>query len=339
MIDEYKDVSLRALNTLGIDARCGRLVEFSDAGDLPEIFARPEIAGGRWAVLGGGSNILFTGDFCGTLLRPVGRAIAIVSDDGVQAVVRAEAGVAWDDFVAWTVGHGLWGAENLSHIPGTVGAAPVQNIGAYGVEAKDIVHSVEMYDAVTGKMVTLPGGHCDFGYRDSVFKRLLKGRVVITAVSFTLSRKARPQLDYGDLRASVEALNYGATLENIRTAVVAIRRSKLPEPSEMGNAGSFFKNPVVPTAVAEKLLAAYPDMPVYPAVGDDRRKLAAGWLIDRCGWKGRSLGRAGVHARQALVLVNLGGATGREILALAEQVAADVRAKFGVELETEVNVW
>jgi len=338
MINEYKDVSLRALNTLGIEVRCERLVEFSDAGDLPKIFMRPEIAGGRWAVLGGGSNILFTGDFCGTLLRPVGHAIDIVADDGTEATVRAEAGAVWDDFVAWTVERGLWGAENLSHIPGTVGAAPVQNIGAYGVEAKDIIHSVEMYDAVTGKMVTLPGGHCDFGYRDSVFKRLLKGRVVITAVFFTLGRAARPQLDYGDLRAYVEELG-GATLANIRTAVVAIRRSKLPEPSETGNAGSFFKNPTVSAATVEGLLAAYPDMPVYPAADDGFRKSAAGWLIDRCGWKGRSLGRAGVHARQALVLVNLGGATGGEILTLAGQIAADVRAKFGVELEPEVNVW
>lgn len=338
MIKEYANISLRALNTFGIDASCERLVEFTCAADLRAVFSRPEIAAGCWRVLGGGSNVLLTGDCRGTLLKAAGKDIVVVSDDGTNLVVRADAGVVWDDFVRWTVENGLWGAENLSYIPGTVGAAPVQNVGAYGVEAKDVIRSVAMYDVASGTVLTLAAGHCAFGYRDSVFKHELHGRVVVVSVDFALSRTPSPRLDYGDLRAEAEALG-GPSLANIRKAVIAIRRSKLPEPEEVGNAGSFFKNPVVTLAVAEKLREEYPDMPLYPAGNDDERKLAAGWLIDRCGWKGRSLGRVGVHAWQALVLVNLGGAAGNDILALARRIQDDVRARFGVEIEMEVNVW
>lgn len=338
MIKEYHDIDLGAWNTFGISARCGRFVEYDSADDLQRIFGRHEIAAGRWAVLGGGSNILLTGDFDGTILHPAGRQIAVVSDDGTRVCVRADAGVVWDEMVAWYTDSGLWGAENLSYIPGSVGAAPVQNIGAYGVEAKDIIESVEMYDVRSGKMLTLAAGHCGFGYRDSVFKRELKGRVVITAVNFTLSRTPAPRLGYGDLQRHVEAAG-DATLGNIRGAVTAIRRQKLPEPSEMGNAGSFFKNPVVCSQVADALRGEYPDMPLYPAPQPGCVKLAAGWLIDRCGWKGRTLGRAGVHARQALVLVNRGGATGEEVLELARRIREDVHGRFGVEIEMEVNVW
>ena len=335
MIKEYENINLRSLNTFGIDARCDRFVEFTDAADLREVFLRMH---GHWNVLGGGSNVLLTGDYRGTLLKAAGKNIAVLSDDGANVVVRADAGMVWDDFVSWTVRQGLWGAENLSHIPGTVGAAPVQNIGAYGVEAKDIIRSVAMYDVQSGTMLTLAAGHCAFGYRDSVFKRELRGRVVITSVDFTLSHIPVPRLDYGDLRTETEALG-SPSLVNIRAAVIAIRRSKLPDPDEIGNAGSFFKNPVVPLAVADRLKTEYPDMPLYPGGRDDERKLAAGWLIDRAGWKGRSLGPAGVHARQALVLVNLGGATGSDILTLAHRIQADIRTQFGVEIEPEVNVW
>ncbi len=335
MIKEYRNIGLRPLNTFGIEVRCERLVEFEDAADLREIFS---CITDCWNVLGGGSNVLLTGDYRGTLLKAAGKNITVLSDDGATVAVRADAGVVWDDFVGWTVERGLWGAENLSHIPGTVGAAPVQNIGAYGVEAKDIIRGVAMYDVQGGTTLTLAAGHCAFGYRDSVFKGELRGRVVILSVDFALSRTPSPRLDYGDLRAETEALG-GPSLANIRSAVTAIRRSKLPDPEEVGNAGSFFKNPVVPLAVADRLKAEYPDMPLYPGARDDERKLAAGWLIDRAGWKGRSLGPAGVHARQALVLVNLGGATGGDILALAHRIQADVCELFGVEIEMEVNVW
>ncbi|MDL2319631.1 UDP-N-acetylmuramate dehydrogenase [Alistipes sp. OttesenSCG-928-B03] len=337
MVNEQKNISLRALNTFGIDVRCDRLVEFADAADLRTVFADGSVAAGRWAVISGGSNIIFTDDFHGTLLRPIGQGIDVVADGQTTVRVRVAAGVEWDRFVEWAVEQGLWGAENLSYIPGLVGAAPVQNIGAYGVEAKDLIHSVEMYDVPSGKMVTLCGEHCGFGYRDSVFKRDLRGRVVITAVDFVLTREAAPRLGYGDLEAEV-ARRGGATLRNIRDAVTAIRRSKLPEPDEMGNAGSFFKNPVVPDAVAQTIRGQHPDMPSYPSGREGCTKLAAGWLIDQCGWKGRALGRVGVHARQALVLVNLGGATGHEVIDLAHRIQNDVEDKFGVQIEMEVNV-
>jgi UDP-N-acetylmuramate dehydrogenase len=323
MIKEYFDIPLGGLNTFGIGATAHRLVEFSAADDLKGVFPLD----GRWGVLGGGSNILFTGDYHGTLLRCTGRGLT-VSD---SCRVRAEAGMVWDDFVAWTVENGLWGAENLSHIPGTVGAAPVQNIGAYGVEAKDIIESVEVYDPAHGVRI-MEAAECGFGYRDSVFKRGLRG--VITAVNFRLGTTPRPQLGYGGL----SEMRGEPTLANIRHAVIEIRSSKLPDPEVQGNAGSFFKNPVVSAAVAEKLHSEYPDMPLYDAP-EGLKKLAAGWLIDRAGWRGRSLGRVGVHPKQALVLVNLGGATGTEVLELARRIQADVHARFGVEIEMEVNVW
>ncbi len=324
MIREFFDVSLHGFNTFGIGATADRLVEFEAAEDLQGIFP----IDGRWNVLGGGSNILFTGDYHGTLLRCTGRGMEI-SKDGQ---VRVEAGMVWDDFVAETVEHGLWGAENLSHIPGTVGAAPVQNIGAYGVEAKDIIESVEVYDPSREEVLVMEAAECGFGYRDSIFKRSMHG--VITAVNFRLSRTPRPRLEYGGLCDTVTE----PTLENIRRAVIDIRASKLPDPEVQGNAGSFFKNPVVASEVAEKLRELYPDMPLYDAP-HGLKKLAAGWLIDRAGWKGRTLGRVGVHPKQALVLVNLGGATGGEVMELAHRIQNDVRAQFGVEINTEVNIW
>ncbi len=325
MINEYFGVSLRGSNTFGIEATADRLVEFGSADDLKSLEG---VFDGRWNVLGGGSNIIFTSDYHGTLLRCTGREMQ-VSEDGR---VRVEAGMVWDDFVAWTVANGLWGAENLSNIPGTVGAAPVQNIGAYGVEAKDIIESVEIYDPARGEVRIMGAEECEFGYRDSIFKHTLRG--VITAVMFRLSQTPQPRLDYGDLRATAGE----PTLENIRRAVIEIRGSKLPDPEVQGNAGSFFKNPVVSSTVAEKLREKYPEMPLYDAP-EGSKKLAAGWLIDRAGWKGRSLGRVGVHPKQALVLVNLGGATGAEVIELARRIQADVRGQFGVEINTEVNIW
>lgn len=338
MINERHDVDLSGLNTFGIGARCERMIEFTDSADLRDIFSRPDIAREHWDVLGGGSNILLTGDFHGTLLKHAGSQMTITSLDSHIAEVRVDAGVVWDDFVQWAVDHDFWGAENLSGIPGTVGAAPVQNIGAYGVEAKDIICSVEAYDVLTGKVTTLASAHCGFGYRDSIFKRMLKGRTIITAVNFALGLESSPRLDYGDLLTETESAG-GATLSNIRAAVMSIRDRKLPDPHETGNAGSFFKNPVVTQTFAEKLKSDHPSIPLYPSGIDGTTKLAAGWLIDSCGWKGRSLGRAGVHPRQALVLVNLGGATGHDILTLARRIREDVHAAFGVDLEMEVNVW
>ena len=334
MIREFHQISLRTRNSFGVDQQAARLVEFETPEDLRTFFAAgiPE----KWMVLAGGNNILFTGDYEGVLLTPVARRIALLSDDGEEVRVRVDAGVEWDDLVEWAVQRGLWGIENLSLIPGKAGAAPVQNIGAYGCEAKDAIRRVEMYCVETGAMLTLDAAHCGFGYRESVFKHDLKGRVIITAVEIALSHTPRPRLGYGDVEREVEARG-GVTLRNIREAICSIRRAKLPDPAVLGNAGSFFKNPVVEASVAENLLKAYPEMPHYPAP-EGRVKLAAGWLIDRAGMKGRREGAVGVHERQALVLVNHGGATGGEVIAFAHKVQETVREKFGIEIDTEVNI-
>ena len=334
MIREFHQISLRTRNSFGVDQQAARLVEFETPEDLRTLFAAgiPE----KWTVLAGGNNILFTRDYDGVLLTPVARGITLLSDDGDEVRVRADAGVEWDDLVEWAVGRGLWGIENLSLIPGKAGAAPVQNIGAYGCEAKGAIRRVEMYCVETGAMLTLDAAHCGFGYRESVFKHDLKGRAIITAVEIALTHTPRPRLGYGDVEREVEARG-GATLRNIREAICAIRRAKLPDPAVLGNAGSFFKNPVVGAAAAERLLAEYPDMPHYPAP-EGRVKLAAGWLIDRAGMKGSRKGAVGVHERQALVLVNHGGATGGEVIAFAHEVQERVREKFGIEIDTEVNI-
>ena len=334
MIREFHQISLRTRNSFGVDQQAARLVEFETPEDLRTFFAAgiPE----KWMVLAGGNNILFTGDYDGVLLTPVARQIALLSDDGEEVRVRVDAGVEWDDLVEWAVQRGLWGIENLSLIPGKAGAAPVQNIGAYGCEAKDAIRRVEMYCVETGAMLTLDAAHCGFGYRESVFKHDLKGRVIITAVEIALSHTPRPRLGYGDVEREVEARG-GVTLRNIREAICSIRRAKLPDPAVLGNAGSFFKNPVVEASVAENLLKTYPEMPHYPAP-EGRVKLAAGWLIDRAGMKGHREGAVGVHERQALVLVNHGGATGGEVIAFAHEVQERVREKFGIEIDTEVNI-
>ena len=334
MIREFHQISLRGRNSFGVDQRAARLVEFETAEDLRTFFA----AGipGRWTVLAGGNNILFTEDYDGVMLTPVARQIALLSDDGDEVRLRVEAGVEWDDLVEWAVERGLWGIENLSLIPGKAGSAPVQNIGAYGCEAKDAIRRVEMYCVETGNLLTLDAAHCGFGYRESVVKHDLRGRVIITAIEIRLSHTPRPKLGYGDVEREVEARG-GATLRNIREAICSIRRAKLPDPAVLGNAGSFFKNPVVEAPVAERLLAEYPDMPHY-AAPEGRVKLAAGWLIDRAGMKGHRAGNVGVHERQALVIVNHGGATGGEVIAFAHTVQARVREKFGIEIDTEVNI-
>ena len=335
MIREFEAADLQPRNSFHVRQRAARLVEFETVADLQAVFATgiPE----RWMVLSGGNNILFTEDYDGLLLTPVSQGIAVLHDDGVSVSVRVDAGVEWDDLVAWAVERGLWGVENLSAIPGKAGAAPVQNIGAYGREAGDVIERVEMYCVESGATLTLDRAHCAFGYRESVFKHALKGRVVITAVEIALTRTPQPHLGYGDVEREVAARG-GATLRNIREAIIAIRRTKLPDTAELGNAGSFFKNPVVDQPVAERLKTEWPDMPLYPAQEPGKAKLAAGWLIDKAGMKGYREGRVGVHERQALVLVNLGGATGGEVIALARKVQTAVRDRFGVEIDTEVNI-
>lgn len=335
MIKEYKDHPLRDLNSFHVEERADRIIEFDSKQDLDQIFAEgatPE----NWYTLGGGNNILFTQRFAGTLLKPVGKEIKIKAQIDDSVIVEAEAGVEWDDLVAWSVERDLWGMENLSLIPGTVGAAPVQNIGAYGAEAKDVIERVHFFDVEDRKHHTLGCAECRFAYRESIFKHELKGRAIITSVEFRLSKSSQPSLGYGDLAKEVE-LRGGATLKNIREAVCAIRQSKLPDTAVLGNAGSFFKNPIVNKEVSERLKAEYDSMPIYP-VSEHKCKLAAGWLIDQAGLKGYRKGNVGVHERQALVLVNFGGATGAEVITLSEEVREKVFAKFGINIDPEVNI-
>ncbi|MFR9523296.1 MAG: UDP-N-acetylmuramate dehydrogenase [Rikenellaceae bacterium] len=336
MKQEFYNISLLRRNSFGVEQRAARLIEFENHDDLLEIFSTDPPS--EWYVLSGGNNVLFTQDYDGVILMPTATSIEIVSSNRLECQVRVGAGVEWDDFVEWCVEHELWGAENLSLIPGKVGAAPVQNIGAYGVEVKDIISQVEMFCPATLNTLQLHAQHCNFGYRDSIFKHTLAGKVIITSVVFCLSRTPAPKLGYGDVVGEV-ASRGELTLRNIREAICAIRSSKLPDPKVTGNAGSFFKNPVVDAAFADALKEKYPEMPCYAVAGEpDQVKLAAGWLIDRAGFKGHREGRVGVHPKQALVLINLGGATGGEVLALADKISSRVEELFSVTIKPEVNI-
>ncbi|MTV39257.1 UDP-N-acetylmuramate dehydrogenase [Duganella radicis] len=320
---------LQSLNTFGIAASARAYLRVTKKEQLLGVYAD-----GAWAalpklVLGGGSNVLLTGDFDGLVLHIALEGKAVVGGDERHHFVTASAGENWHAFVQWTVDQGLGGLENLSLIPGTVGAAPIQNIGAYGLEIKDVFHSVTVFDPASGETRVMDGAACRFGYRDSVFKHEGK-HLIILDVTFALPRQWTPNLRYAELAAEPDL----TSPRKIADAVIAIRRRKLPDPAVIGNAGSFFKNPVVPGAQCMALLARFPDM-VHHAQPDGSEKLAAGWLIDQCGWKGRSLGAAGVYPKQALVLVNNGGATGADVVALAKAIQADVRARYGVLLEPE----
>jgi UDP-N-acetylmuramate dehydrogenase len=286
-------------------------------------------------VLGGGSNILLTGDFDGLVLHICSTGIEKAGEDAHAIYVRVAAGENWHGFVQWTLKQGLAGLENLSLIPGSVGAAPIQNIGAYGVEVADYIHSVNMFDLDTGETCVLGNAACKFGYRDSVFKHSLHERGVILDVTFALPKQWRPNIRYAEVAQELDMRKCASpAAQDISEAVIAIRKRKLPDPAVLGNAGSFFKNPVVPAVQRDSLLEQYPQLKSY-VQPDGSFKLAAGWLIDECGWKGKCAGAAGVHDKQALVLVNRGGATGSDIVRLAHAIQRDVRARFGVHLEPE----
>jgi UDP-N-acetylmuramate dehydrogenase len=287
-------------------------------------------------ILGGGSNILFTNHFDGAIIHPAIDGIEIVSEDDTSVIIKAGAGVEWDSLVEYTVNKGLGGLENLSLIPGNVGASPIQNIGAYGVEAKDCIEIVEGIYIHTHKSFSLSKSECKFNYRDSIFKNDLRGKTIITYVSFKLLKTPLLVTHYGNLDVELEKLG-GKSLANVRQAVINVRNSKLPDPKVLGNAGSFFKNPVVDISVVEELQKDYEKVPYYP-VSDSYVKLPAGWLIEQCGWKGKKIGNVGVHKDQALVIVNYGGANGKEVIDLAHKVRHSVMEKFNVSLEMEVNV-
>jgi UDP-N-acetylmuramate dehydrogenase len=338
-----ENARLDARNTFGVAACAPMLVEVADTAVLPELFGYAMLRDGPVLVLGGGSNLLFAGDPAATVLALGGQDIRLIEDDGRRAIVRADAGVEWHALVLWTLGHGLAGLENLALIPGTVGAAPIQNIGAYGVEVREHVHVVEAFDRVRGEVVRLPRGDCAFAYRDSIFKRA-PDRYVVIAVEFELSRGLQFRLDYAGLADELLAMGIdAAALDGVRPSQVAeavcrIRRRKLPDPAVLGNAGSFFKNPIVPAAQAEALKAAHAALPVFRGNDDASRKLSAAWLIDACGWKGFREGDAGVAASHALVLVNHGQASGAQLLDLARRIAASVHERFGVALEPEPRI-
>ncbi len=320
-----------------MDVQAARFVEYGSVAELQSVLLSDEnVLAGQWLHVGSGSNLLFTKDYPGTILHSAIRGMEVVSENDTEIRVRAGAGEVWDDFVAHAVARGWYGAENLSGIPGEVGASAVQNIGAYGAEAKDLIERVETVEVKTGKERMFERDACGYAYRRSIFKTEWKGQYVVTYVTYRLGKQAAFRLDYGNVRGELEKRGCGLTLEHVREVVLALRKAKLPDPAVQGNAGSFFMNPVVPRPQYEALRQHYPDMPHYDA-GCDQVKIPAAWMIERCGWKGRQIGRAGVHDRQALVLINCGGATGSEIIALAEQIQDSVFRTFGIRLSPEVN--
>jgi UDP-N-acetylmuramate dehydrogenase len=332
----YK-VPLKPYNTFGISQTADCIITISKDEHLMLAMNSPSWKE-PFLIMGGGSNLLFVDDFKGTIIYPGYSGIRIEKEDHADGsvIVSAGAGVIWDDLVEWTVNSGIGGLENLSLIPGKVGAVPVQNIGAYGVEVKDFICKVRTLDINSGTERIFSNSDCLFGYRESIFKKELKGKYIVTSVSFRLGRKQEPNLSYEALARELNGSS-GISCKTVRETVIRIRHSKLPDPSVTGNAGSFFKNPIVSDETAIALKEKYNDIPVY----NDKpgsKKIAAGWLIDRCGWKGFRRGDAGVHPKQALVLVNYGQATGREIFELSEEIRKSVADNFGITLEREAEV-
>ena len=360
----YENYSLLPNNTFGIDAKCWQFVEVETSQEaaekLPFIVKSTKPA----MVIGGGSNLLLTQDYDGIVVHSAIKGISISSPSSVNCpaegthaeestsespqadgssfpsfvFLKAGSGECFDDVVATAVSLGYYGMENLSIIPGDVGASAVQNIGAYGVEAKDIIHSIDAVEIATGKKVTITNSECDYAYRQSRFKKEWKGKYFITSVTYKLQTEYTPHIEYGGIKKALEERGITEpSAQDVRDTIIAIRNAKLPDPKVLGNGGSFFMNPVVSREKFEQLLAEYPTMPHY-YIDADHEKIPAGWMIEQCGWKGKSLGKAAVHDKQALVLVNLGGASGSEIVALCEQVRKDVMEKFGIDIHPEVNI-
>lgn len=339
---DIRDYSLLAHNTFGIDAKCRRFLEYSSVEEAQQMVAELTPDDQPLLILGGGSNLLLTGDYEGTVIHSAIKGIKVLDNEKLHSsdsvFLSCGSGEVFDDVVAYAVEHGYHGAENLSIIPGEVGASAVQNIGAYGVEAKDIIYKVEAVEIATGKLVVFDNQDCQYSYRQSRFKHEWKDKYLVTHVIYCLSKHFVPDLDYGNIRTSLAAKKIGnPTAQQLRDVIIEIRNAKLPDPKVQGNAGSFFMNPIVQKAKYEELAALYPGMPHY-TIDAEHEKIPAGWMIDQCGWKGQSLGRAGVHGKQALVLVNRGGATGEEIVNLCETIRKDVKQKFGIDIHPEVNV-
>ena len=331
-------VSLKPYNTFGIDVTAGRMVHLDTEEEVKDFISSGHPRKEPLLILGGGSNILFTRDVPGTVLRINTRGIIVERADDQHIHVRVSAGENWDDFVGHCTVNGWYGLENLSMIPGLVGSAPIQNIGAYGVELKDHFNKLEAIHIESGELQTFTRKACRFGYRSSIFKNELKGSWIIIAVTFSLNKNAVFSLSYGGLSDEIEKTGQAVSLESVRQAVKNIRKRKLPDPVDTGNAGSFFKNPEIPASHYFELKNEFPGMVAYK-LSNERYKIAAGWLIEDCGWKGKRRGKAGVHDKQSLVLVNHGGATGQEILELSEAVQASVLGRFNISLDREVVVY
>lgn len=332
MIFTATDYSLLPHNTFGVEARAATYASYTQVEELRHLLA--QYAGRSVLAIGAGSNLLFTRNYPGVVLHSCIKGIEVIQEDDESVWVRAGSGVVWDDLVAHAVARQWGGLENLSGIPGEVGASAVQNVGAYGAEAKDCIDHVETVALKDGSCRTFTVGECEYSYRDSIFKKSIKGQYIVTYVTYRLSRQPQFKLDYGSIRETLAGRE--VTLQAVRDAVLSIRAAKLPDYHTLGSAGSFFMNPVVEESKARALLALYPAMPHYQVEGGV--KIPAGWMIEQCGWKGRSLGHAAVYEKQALVLVNLGGATGEEVMTLAHAVTASVKEKFGITLSMEANI-
>lgn len=336
MIEIKEKFALKKHNTFGFNISCAHFSTFSTIEELKELLLFHKNKKLSLMVLGGGSNILFTDNYNGLIIHPTLRGIKLINETDDFIELRVGAGEEWDYFVGYCVEKNWFGIENLSLIPGFVGTCPIQNIGAYGVEVKDVITNVGTVEIETLKNVNFTNEECKFGYRDSIFKNELRGKHVITHVHFKLQKKADFKLSYGNLKDELAKFDT-VNLQNVRQAVIDIRNSKLPKPEEVGNAGSFFKNPEIDVELFEQIKKQYSTIPSYPQ-GKDRVKVPAGWLIEQAGWKGYRVGDAGVHSKQALVLVNYGNASGSEIINLAKEIQKSVQSKFGIELEMEVNV-
>lgn len=333
MIDQ-ENYSLLRHNTFGIDAKCKRFIEYSSVEEAQQVTGMITDADRPLLILGGGSNLLLTGDYNGTVLHSGIRFL----EQTDECHVRCGSGFIWDDVVDYCVANNLYGAENLSIIPGEVGASAVQNIGAYGAEAKDLIECVEAVEIETGQICRFTNTECAYSYRQSKFKHAWKNRFLITAVTYKLSKTYNPKLDYGNIRVALAAKGIdNPTAMQLRETIIDIRNAKLPDPKVLGNAGSFFMNPVVPTHKYNQLAQQYVGMPHY-TIDSEYEKIPAGWLIEQCGWKGKALGKAAVHNKQALVLVNCGGATGSEVVQLYKTIQHDVKQKFDIEIKPEVNI-
>ncbi|MCS6823506.1 MAG: UDP-N-acetylmuramate dehydrogenase [Cytophagaceae bacterium] len=330
-----ENISLKTYNTFGVEATASYFSEFNCVEDLAYLYSLypnyPKL------ILGEGSNILFTKPYEGLVLHNCIKGIKLEEESADEVIVSAASGERWHDLVMYCVEHGWAGIENLSLIPGTVGAAPVQNIGAYGVELKDVFHSLEAYDVQKGILIQMNVSDCAFGYRTSIFKTTGKDKFVIVKVSLRLKKNFEPNISYGAIRDTLAQMQVGPSIKSVSMAVIKIRNSKLPDPAKIGNAGSFFKNPEISAHHFENIKQEFKDVVSYPAP-EGRIKIPAAWLIEKCGWKGKRIGDAGVHQHQALVLVNYGSAKGMDILELAHQIKESVQNKFGITLEEEVNV-